>query len=122
MSLWKDSLESFEARRLLAAHVSGIAAAFPTIQAAVDAAPAGGVVNVDSGRYAELIVIDKPLTLRGAEAGVDARTTTRGGGGGGGGGETIVRGFDAGGGLRSSSFIIDADNVTLDGFTLQDQS
>lgn len=37
-----------------------------TIQAAVDAAPAGAVIEVRAGTYVEQVVIDKPLTLKGA--------------------------------------------------------
>ena len=114
-SFWREAIELFERRLLFAAHVVGSPADFPTIQAAVDAAPAGGTVTVDPGTYAELVIVEKPLVLRGAQAGVDARTTTRGA-------ETIVRGFDQGGGIRTSSFVIAADNVTLDGFTVQDQT
>ena len=108
--------ELLEQRRLFAAHVAGIATNFATIQAAVDAAPVGGLVTVDPGTYAELVIINKPLVVHGAKAGIDARTSTRGGG------ETIVRGFDQGGGIRTSSFVIGDDNVTLDGFTVQDQT
>ena len=38
---------------------------YPTISAAIAAAPAGGLVNVCPGTYAEQLEIDKPLTLRG---------------------------------------------------------
>jgi len=38
---------------------------YPTISAAIAAAPPGGVVNVCPGTYAEQIEIDKPLTIRG---------------------------------------------------------
>src|SRR3954466_1432020 len=94
--VWRESIELFERRRLFAAHVAGSAAIFPTIQAAVDAAPAGGTVTVAPGNYAGLVITQKPLVLRGAQAGVDARTTNRGA-------ETIVRGFDQGGGICTSS-------------------
>jgi hypothetical protein len=39
---------------------------YPTIQAAVDAAPSGATIHVAQGTYTEQIVIDKDLTLRGA--------------------------------------------------------
>lgn len=38
---------------------------YSTISAAISAAPAGGVVNVCPGTYAEQLEIDKPLTIRG---------------------------------------------------------
>jgi parallel beta-helix repeat protein len=42
---------------------------FPTIQAAVDAAPPGSTINVKSGTYTEEVIIAKDLTLRGAGVG-----------------------------------------------------
>jgi parallel beta-helix repeat protein len=42
---------------------------FPTIQAAVDAAPSGSTINVRRGVYREEVVIPKNLTLEGAGAG-----------------------------------------------------
>jgi hypothetical protein len=38
---------------------------YTTISAAIAAAPAGGVVNVCPGTYAEQLLIDKPLTIQG---------------------------------------------------------
>lgn len=43
--------------------------AFPTIQAAIDAAPDNAVIEIDSGSYPETLTIGKPLTLRGLDAG-----------------------------------------------------
>src|SRR5690242_5355782 len=92
-------IEAVERRQMLSAHVAGSSTVYPTIQAAVDAAPVGGTVTVDPGSYQELIVIDTPgLTVQGAQANVDARATERGA-------ESIVRGTDVGNGLRSSSFV-----------------
>ncbi|HZK07911.1 MAG TPA: immunoglobulin-like domain-containing protein, partial [Bacteroidales bacterium] len=42
---------------------------YATIQAAINAATAGDVIDVCAGTYEELIVIDKPLTLRGPNFG-----------------------------------------------------
>lgn len=42
---------------------------FETIQEAVDAAPAGGVISVCSGLFDEDVDIDKPITIAGVEAG-----------------------------------------------------
>jgi serine/threonine protein kinase/nitrous oxidase accessory protein NosD len=41
---------------------------FPTIQAAIDAAPADGTVKIPKGTFAENLVITKPLTLLGSDA------------------------------------------------------
>ncbi|MEA2733596.1 MAG: hypothetical protein QOE14_47 [Humisphaera sp.] len=109
-------LDRLEARRLLAAHVAGMSASFATIQAAVDAASPGGVVIVDAGTYHERVSINKSLTIRGARAGVDARSNLRRAGG-----ESIVDGAPAGS-LRTAAFHINADRVTIDGFTVQGQS
>lgn len=47
---------------------------FATIQQGVDAVDPGGVVRVAPGLYNETVIINKPLQLLGAQAGVDART------------------------------------------------
>ena len=68
-----------------------------TIQAAVDAASAGDVINVAAGTYAENVTIDKELTLLGE----DKETT-------------IIDGSETG-----SVVTISSDNVALSGFTIQ---
>src|SRR4051812_48067262 len=108
--------ELLEGRELFAAHIIGDATNYATIQAAVNAASPGAIINVDAGVYSELVTINKQLTLRGAQAGVDPRgnarlyaaSTT----------ETILNGYDTGTG-RSPSFLIKANDVTLDGFIVQ---
>lgn len=47
---------------------------FATITDAVAAAPAGSTVQVCPGEFHETVVVDKQLTLLGAQHGVDART------------------------------------------------
>src|SRR5690349_8794460 len=47
---------------------------YSTIQAAVNAANPNDVILADAGTYNELVVINKPLTIQGAQHGVDART------------------------------------------------
>src|SRR6476646_9783045 len=70
-------LQALEARQLLAAHIVGSTAVYSTIQAAVDAAVAGATITVDAGAYAEKVSITKTLTIKGAQAGNDARQTSR---------------------------------------------
>jgi hypothetical protein len=81
------------------------AGTYPTISAAVAAAASGDTIQVCPGAYNESVTINKPLTLLGAKAGVDARTraTT---------GESIIN-------SSCSPVQIFADNVVLDGFTVQ---
>src|SRR4051812_13128504 len=70
-------LQALEARQLLAAHIVGSATVYATIQAAVDDAVAGATVTVDAGSYAEKVSITKSLTIKGAQAGNDARQSSR---------------------------------------------
>jgi nitrous oxidase accessory protein NosD len=111
-------IETLERRTFLAAHIAGNASVFATIQAAVDAASPGAVIDVDAGTYSENVQINKKLTLRGAQAGVDARSHTRIAGAR----ETILNGTVIWDGSRSASFFIAADGVTLDGFVVQGET
>ncbi len=109
--------ERLEDRRLLAAHVDGNM--YPTIQGAVDAANPGDTVTVDAGSYEEQVFITTTgLKIQGAAAGTDARSATRGSN------ESVIRGteYDTTNHLRSSSFVIWANDVTIDGFTVQDNN
>jgi nitrous oxidase accessory protein NosD len=78
---------------------------FPTIQSAITAASPGDTISVCQGTYNEQVQVTKTLILQGAQHGVDARTraTTS---------ESIIN--YSGGPVQ-----IMADNVTLDGFTIQ---
>jgi hypothetical protein len=84
--------------------VCNVPARYHTIQAAVDDKNCT-TVQVTAGAYAESVAVARSVTLRGAQAGQDARSRR-------GGRESVV----TGGAL--ASFTITADNVTIDGFTL----
>src|SRR5256886_2101595 len=103
-------LETLESRQMLAAHIAGSATNYATIQAAINAAPAGATINVDAGNYIEQVTVSKPLMIRGANAGSDARAARKA--------ESIVTGVKSASGV-GMSFYISANNVTLDGFTIQ---
>lgn len=83
-------------------------AQYTTIQAAINAAnPAGGdTIIVAEGTYKEAIVIDRPLTLLGANHGVNPVTEIRGT-------ETIIDATGIGSGAT-----IEASGVIFDGFTV----
>jgi hypothetical protein len=75
------------------------------IQEGVNEVDVNGIVQVHSGTYTELTNVNKTVSLRGEQFGVDARTRAAVP-------ETIVNG--AGG-----SFSLQADSVELDGFTIE---
>src|SRR5438105_2917899 len=106
-------LETLESRQMLAAHIVGSATNYATIQAAINAASAGAVINVDAGTYTESVTVNKSLTIRGANASVDARGPRNH--------ESIVTGVKGTNGV-GMSFYISANNVTLDGFTIQGET
>ena len=79
--------------------------AFASVQKGVAQVDSGGTVIVASGIYTQSITINKPLTLRGAQAEVDARTRP---------------GTLAAESVLSNGVYINADNVVIDGFIVQD--
>src|SRR5262245_50715359 len=88
--------------------MSAPACGFATIQKGVIDVDAGGTVNVRAGTYTEHVIINKALTLRGANTGVDARTPTPRGA------ESIVSGGGA-----DAAFAINTSHVVIDGFQVQ---
>lgn len=85
------------------------ASTFTTIQAAIDAASPAATLYVCAGTYPESLTIDKPLTLLGAQYGVDARTRSAAP-------ETTITGA---GGIH---YTAGATTGTLSGFTLSGYS
>lgn len=76
---------------------------YPTIQSAVNSSSCT-TINVAPGIYSENVTIPRPLTLKGAQVGVDARGRVAS--------ESIINGDNA------ANITITANNVTIDGFTL----
>jgi parallel beta-helix repeat protein len=64
----------------------------------------GGVVNVAAGTYNESVNVNRTLTLKGANAGIDPNTGVRSA-------ETVVD-------PNSPGFYVTADGVVIDGFTI----
>jgi len=85
-----------------------------TIQSAIDAAGSGDIVVVDAGTYTEDLIVNKPLTLLGANAEINPNTGTRGA-------ETILQPATSNPNPSSSTYTVGtyvgASNVTIKGFT-----
>jgi hypothetical protein len=113
-------VEALEGRLMMAAHILGSSTVYSTIQAAVNAAPAGATVTVDAGSYAEMVTVSKSLTIDGAQAGVDARTNVRAANDTA-GMQSVITGATSSSGV-STAFHITASDVTIDGFTVQGQT
>ena len=78
---------------------------FTSIQAAIDAARPGDVIEVAPGVYQENVVVNKPLFILGAQYGQDAR---------------FGRGEPAQESVLDGSFTVGSANVLLAGFTVSD--
>ncbi|HRY52714.1 MAG TPA: right-handed parallel beta-helix repeat-containing protein [Candidatus Portnoybacteria bacterium] len=86
-------------------HIWGIDA-FATIQEGINKVATGGTVNVAAGTYADNLTINKSITINGANAGIAGNASR--------GSESIVDGGDSG-----AVVTITADDVTFDGFKVQ---
>ncbi|MFN8512157.1 MAG: S-layer homology domain-containing protein [Thermomicrobiales bacterium] len=85
-----------------------------TIQAAVDTVSSGGTVVVAAGTYPEHVVIGKPLTLQGPNAGVNPNLSSRNA-------EARVvppaNNYN-GNSVSSAVIVLNADGITLDGLLI----
>lgn len=77
---------------------------YPTIQGAIDLAAAGQTLRIASGTYNEEVLLNKDITIEGANAGIAAGAVP-----GVRGPETIIEG----------GFIVSADGATIDGLTIR---
>jgi len=78
-----------------------------TIQAGIDAANAGDVLEIEPGTYVERATINKSLTLRGAGAGTDPAL------------HTILDGSSLGAGTSGIHILAGVTNVTIEDLTVQ---
>ena len=86
---------------------------YTTIQAAVNAANPGDIIQVCAGTYHENVLVNKTLTINGAQAGVAVGGRTFGGAS-----EATVAGAQPVG--ASAVFTLTASGVTVDGFSVTD--
>ncbi len=93
-------------------------AMFASIQAAInDAGTVAGVtLRVSAGTDSEQVTVNKSVILQGAQHGVDARSASRTGLPA---TETVL---DASGNGGTTPFSVTANNVTIDGFTVQNET
>src|SRR6188472_2792703 len=91
-----------------------VAGSYATVQSAVNAAAAGDTIKVCAGTFNEFVTINKTLTLLGAQAGVDGRNVSRTGSPS---TESVMVGNSG-----TTSFVVTAADVRIDGFTIQDST
>src|SRR5262245_24571230 len=92
---------------------TGAGGAFTTISAVAAANP-GDTIQVTAGTYAELVNVNKTLILLGPQAGVDARTRDLVPASS----EAVLTGA-ATGSTFTTSLVLSADNIVVDGFVVQ---
>jgi len=119
--VWVDA--SWSGRKHCGGHTWHVDA-FSSIQRGIDGVAAGGAVTVAAGVYTEKVVISKPVTLRGPQAGISPNAPTDADPTAGNtartaGGEAVLRppalDLTLGAGMLIT---IKAERVTVDGFTL----
>ena len=103
-------IERLEDRITPAVHDLTQNTTFATIQAAVNAANSGDTILADPGVYAESVTVDKSVVLEGAQHGVDAQKGRPG---------AFESVLDAATDNGQTLFNITANDVTIDGFTIQ---
>lgn len=86
--------------------------AFATMQGGADATSSGGTLNVAAGTYPELVTVSTPMTLLGANAGIDPRVNCHVGPAR--GPESIIDGMGI-----ETAILFQSSGITLDGFTIQ---
>src|SRR5207245_4815390 len=103
-------IERLEDRITPAVHDLTQNTTFATIQAAVNAANSGDTILAYPGVYAESVTVDKSVVLEGAQHGVDAQKGRPG---------AFESVLDAATDNGQTLFNITANDVTIDGFTIQ---
>jgi hypothetical protein len=86
--------------------------AFATLTGGIGATPAHGVCVVAAGTYPEYVAVNVPMTILGANAGIDPRNAPCAVGGR--GAESIIDGMGI-----ETAIAFKSSGITLDGFTIQ---